>query len=430
TRKQTEKEPPFWKRQNRYSRSFKDTALDEEVAGGTARLGYAGCWACTVMSRASVKFMDGALPGGEWKCHDTACYPGSDDKYYGGKKTGRVAWEISKTCDLLGLNNQVYPSYIKKLVDWGILTRENTGLPHIGEYGSREWALELLYAIAYRNGIGNVLAEDRLRSFHKIADDLEKTGDIETAQKVRDYTGTICQRRTNEFHGRSPATICGVPSLMATIVYPHLIFSPEIYLPRYKTDGATDPVLCDEKGIPLPEDKREAILKRGGKEFYGDERALLDREDWYKPKMRALVYMNNVSSLIESLMFCHWPYQAFSIYSEDRLAEPQLWFTGLYPAITGIDATYEEMLKTGERLYNLERAIWIREGWTRYDEWPNDSYFEKNIWADRENLREALDEYYRLRGWDVSTGWQTRAKLEDLGLKDVADELAGMGRLS
>ena len=31
--------------------------------------------------------------------------------------------------------------------------------------------------------------------------------------------------------------------------------------------------------------------------------------------------------------------------------------------------------------------------------------------------------YYRLRGWDVNTGFQTRAKLEELELMDVAEDL-------
>jgi hypothetical protein len=34
-----------------------------------------------------------------------------------------------------------------------------------------------------------------------------------------------------------------------------------------------------------------------------------------------------------------------------------------------------------------------------------------------------------LIGWDVNTGWPTRAKLEELGLKDIADELASIGKL-
>jgi hypothetical protein len=34
------------------------------------------------------------------------------------------------------------------------------------------------------------------------------------------------------------------------------------------------------------------------------------------------------------------------------------------------------------------------------------------------------DEYYPLRGWDVVTGLQTRTKLKELGLAEVADDLA------
>jgi len=34
------------------------------------------------------------------------------------------------------------------------------------------------------------------------------------------------------------------------------------------------------------------------------------------------------------------------------------------------------------------------------------------------------DEYYQLRGWDVATGLQTKTKLKELGLQDIAQDLA------
>ena len=37
------------------------------------------------------------------------------------------------------------------------------------------------------------------------------------------------------------------------------------------------------------------------------------------------------------------------------------------------------------------------------------------------------DEYYDLRGWDVITGLQTEAKLKELDLSDIADDLARRG---
>jgi aldehyde:ferredoxin oxidoreductase len=39
------------------------------------------------------------------------------------------------------------------------------------------------------------------------------------------------------------------------------------------------------------------------------------------------------------------------------------------------------------------------------------------------NFDAMLDEYYEESGFDKKTGWPTRAKLEKLELKDVADEL-------
>jgi aldehyde:ferredoxin oxidoreductase len=49
---------------------------------------------------------------------------------------------------------------------------------------------------------------------------------------------------------------------------------------------------------------------------------------------------------------------------------------------------------------------------------------------DKAKFEALKDRYHELRGWDVKTGWPTRAKLEELGLNDVADELASIGKPS
>jgi aldehyde:ferredoxin oxidoreductase len=48
---------------------------------------------------------------------------------------------------------------------------------------------------------------------------------------------------------------------------------------------------------------------------------------------------------------------------------------------------------------------------------------------DRARFERLKDSYYKLVGWDVNTGWPTRTKLEELGMKDVADDLARVGKL-
>jgi len=49
---------------------------------------------------------------------------------------------------------------------------------------------------------------------------------------------------------------------------------------------------------------------------------------------------------------------------------------------------------------------------------------------DKKKFNEMLDDYYDIVGWDKKTGIPTRKTLEDLGLTDVADELAAMDKLS
>jgi aldehyde:ferredoxin oxidoreductase len=129
------------------------------------------------------------------------------------------------------------------------------------------------------------------------------------------------------------------------------------------------------------------------------------------------------------------------------------WFPHVYgkllAAATG-DERFSDLgylFKVGERIVNLERAFNAREGAGRKDDRLPDRLMKEvlppvSAKADgrsptvperpeavkeqinsREYLDRMLDEYYEARGWDKSTGRPTRARLEKLGLKDVADAL-------
>jgi aldehyde:ferredoxin oxidoreductase len=49
--------------------------------------------------------------------------------------------------------------------------------------------------------------------------------------------------------------------------------------------------------------------------------------------------------------------------------------------------------------------------------------------VNREEYNRLVDNYYKLRGWDLKTGWPTRATYERYGLKEIADELDALGKL-
>ena len=47
--------------------------------------------------------------------------------------------------------------------------------------------------------------------------------------------------------------------------------------------------------------------------------------------------------------------------------------------------------------------------------------------VDRKKFEKMKDEYYQLREWDIPTGLQTKAKLAEFGLQDVARDLETRG---
>jgi aldehyde:ferredoxin oxidoreductase len=95
------------------------------------------------------------------------------------------------------------------------------------------------------------------------------------------------------------------------------------------------------------------------------------------------------------------------------------------------------MRKIADRIWTLERAFSVREGISRKDDILVGRYTDEPVHEgpleglrhDQEKWDKMLDEYYDVVGWDKKTGVPTRAKLESLGLKDVADELEAMGKL-
>ena len=48
---------------------------------------------------------------------------------------------------------------------------------------------------------------------------------------------------------------------------------------------------------------------------------------------------------------------------------------------------------------------------------------------DRQKFEDFKTAFYRLEGWDVESGWPTRATLEGLDLGEVAATLEAVGRL-
>ena len=123
--------------------------------------------------------------------------------------------------------------------------------------------------------------------------------------------------------------------------------------------------------------------------------------------------------------------RVFDLQREDRAADTAL-MAHLYEAVTGEPIDLDQ---AGERVFTLLRAIDVRNhDRTRAIDWSTVENLvgpmrPSNVPLDLERFSQVLDRYYELRGWNPENGWPTRARLERLGLGDVADGLEGVGRL-
>ncbi|MCA2000932.1 MAG: aldehyde ferredoxin oxidoreductase family protein [Chloroflexi bacterium] len=95
----------------------------------------------------------------------------------------------------------------------------------------------------------------------------------------------------------------------------------------------------------------------------------------------------------------------------------------LVNAACGYNWTIADMMKCGERGWNLKRAVNNRMGLTRAnDKLPKaflEPYNEGGAAEFVPDLPAMLDAYYEARGWDKETGTPTEEKLKELGLDFV-----------
>ena len=264
------------------------------------------------------------------------------------------------------------------LYERGIITKEDTGGIEL-RWGDQEVALELLYKIANREGFGDLLAEGPLYAAKKLGRGSEKyVYHIKGARLWIDPRTGWATALSHATSTRGADHLKGMPLSNAFGVW---------------------------KGVPYD---------------YTDDSSL-------EYKAEAVIFFEHLNAVIDSMGLCKndtWS------QCEDCPGLPE--FAEMLKAATGVDFTPEGLLTIGERIYNVERAFNSRCGLTREHDTPPEKFFKEPIESkirvlDREKFERLKDEYYRLRGWDVETGHPTRKKLEELGLKDVADDLERRG---
>ncbi len=140
-----------------------------------------------------------------------------------------------------------------------------------------------------------------------------------------------------------------------------------------------------------------------------------------KPGM--VIAAENWQSFVNSAILC-----LFTVVSGGKTRNVK----GIVDAVnaaTGWELSMADVLESGERAYNMCRALAVREDFDpsldrlppNFSK-PQTRSASKGSVVSPKAMADALNEYYALRGW-TSDGFPTRERLEKLGLRDVADDL-------
>ena len=137
-------------------------------------------------------------------------------------------------------------------------------------------------------------------------------------------------------------------------------------------------------------------------------------------KAEAAKFYQDFCTMITALGLCRFPFAGVVPFTLVARA---------YTAITGVEATHWDLLRCGERIWNLVRCFNVRMGISRQDDTLPRRFLEEPLPSGEAAgkvvpLKPMLEEYYQLRGWDPRTGAPTKEKLVELGLDRIIDELS------
>ncbi len=191
--------------------------------------------------------------------------------------------------------------------------------------------------------------------------------------------------------------------------YPELSMSVKgMEIPAY------DPRGLQGQGLLFATSNRGGCHMRGnmlGLEVLGLPK-LIDRFQ-VQGKSSFVILHQNIAAAIDSLVLCKFT----------NMGVAEEYFARVLTAVTGFPYATGDLIKAGERVWNLEKLYNLREGFTKeQDSLPprllNEPVADGPSKGWVSHLEPMLKEYYRTRGWDEN-GVPKRQKLEELSLADL-----------
>ncbi len=281
--------------------------------------------------------------------------------------------KAANLCDRLGIDTMsagVVIGWAMECFERGLLTKEDTDGIDL-TFGNQDALIATVKRIAYREGIGDLLAEGVKKASNKLGRGSEHFAMHNKGLELPAY----------DVRGLKA---CALGFMTSTRGGCHLRSS----MYDFDVKGKVDRFKADESLAGMVKDREDA---------------------W---------------AVMDSLILCKFMRGVCGTH--DKFAE-------LYTLVTGIQTASEDMQKAGERIYNLEKAYNVREGWTKKDDYPPPRVMKdpildgasKGSLVSEEEFDRMLSAYFEARRWNKN-GIPTKQKLSELALNEVGEQLGSV----
>ena len=358
---------------------FEDAdAISGETLRETLLTDSEACWACSVVCKRVVK----------------TDAPYSVDPQYGGPEFETIAAlgsccgisdlaaickgnELCNKYSLDTISTGVAIAFAMECFESGILTEDDTGGLDL-RFGNAAAMLQMIEAIATRQGLGDVLAEGVKRAAEKLG-----RGASQFAMHTKGLEMPMHEPRAKGMLGISYAVSpIGADHVVVEHDTDFDFQAPQVYIDQMKSLG---------------------LLER------------LPTESVDSRKVRMFFYLQNHFSFMDALCLCVLCFAPVRTFTMAAMVE-------LISAVTGWETSLWEIMKLGERRINMFRAFNTREGFRAVDDWLPDRMFEPIRTGPRaghkvpaDDFSKALRLYYEMMNWDEQ-GVPREGKLAELDL--------------
>jgi aldehyde:ferredoxin oxidoreductase len=361
--------------------------LTAETYNKTILKGTKGCYACPIRCKRVVEVdepdlkVDPVYGGPEYETivsFGSLC--GISDLKYIAKANelcNKYTMDTISTGMVIAFSMQCYQE--------GLLTKEDTGGIEL-TFGNRKAVLKTIEKIAHQEGLGGLLSQGSYLAAQKIGKGAEKF---------------IHQVKGQEIPMHDPRLKTGVGLQYA--------------LSDYGADhmkAAHDSFFKDKDSVGIKEMKDLGILEPVSPTDMGEKKVTLFK------------LLDIYWTVFDILGVCDFGYVPRSVGTMEELLE-------IIRAVTGWRTTWFELMRVGERSINMARIFNFREGFTSKDDTLPEVFYHNFQGGpldgqgaiDKADFQKALKLRYQLMGWGPDNGIPSPAKLIELGLDWLIEEV-------